>query len=117
MSEQTPRISAQYLEQFTHQTIRILGKVTQLRGETATIDSNGEVVVHLNRVSVPVQGLSGGIHTRRSVAMREPEAPELMQKPIGSTSENRSRGRDHRKGSGGSQRQGVDEHGFRRGHW
>jgi len=50
MSEATPRITAPYLEQFSHRTVRILGKVTQLRGEQATIDSGGSISVHLNRV-------------------------------------------------------------------
>lgn len=51
MGEATPRINAPYLEQFTHQTVRIVGKLTQLRGENATIDANGTVQVLLNRVS------------------------------------------------------------------
>jgi len=51
MSESTPRVSAPYLEQFAHKTVRVLGKVTQLRGEQATIDANGSITVHLNRVS------------------------------------------------------------------
>ncbi|KAI4726263.1 hypothetical protein E4T49_06042 [Aureobasidium sp. EXF-10728] len=50
MAEQTPRINASYLENFTHRTVRILGKVTQLRGEEATIDAGGQINVHLNRV-------------------------------------------------------------------
>ncbi|GAB7354173.1 hypothetical protein MBLNU459_g4726t2 [Dothideomycetes sp. NU459] len=49
MSEATPRITAPYLEQFSHQTVRILGKVVQLRGEQATIDAGGQINVHLNR--------------------------------------------------------------------
>ncbi|KAB2573832.1 putative ssdna binding protein ssb3 protein [Lasiodiplodia theobromae] len=49
MAEQTPRISAPYLEKFTHRTVRILGKVTQLRGEQATIDAGGSINLHLNR--------------------------------------------------------------------
>jgi len=49
MSEFTPRITAPYLEQFSHQTVRILGKVTQLRGEQATIDAGGQIQLHLNR--------------------------------------------------------------------
>ncbi|KAK8189422.1 replication factor A protein 3 [Phyllosticta capitalensis] len=49
MSEATPRINAKYLENFKHQTVRILGKVTQLRGEEATIDASGPVNLHLNR--------------------------------------------------------------------
>lgn len=51
MSEATPRITAPYLEQFSHQTVRILGKVRQLRGEQATIDAGGQISVFLNRVS------------------------------------------------------------------
>jgi replication factor A3 len=50
MSESTPRINAQYLEQFSHRTVRIVGKVRQLRGEQATIDASGTINVHLNRV-------------------------------------------------------------------
>ncbi|KAK7529513.1 replication factor A protein 3 [Phyllosticta citribraziliensis] len=49
MAEATPRINAQYLENFKHQTVRILGKVTQLRGEEATIDASGPINLHLNR--------------------------------------------------------------------
>ena len=52
MTEATPRINAQYLEQFSHQTVRILGKVRQLRGEQATVDAGGDIQVHLNRVRV-----------------------------------------------------------------
>lgn len=51
MSESTPRVNAQYLQQFSHQTVRILGKVRQLRGEQATIDAGGQIQVYLNRVS------------------------------------------------------------------
>jgi hypothetical protein len=53
MSEATPRITAPYLEQFSHKTVRILGKVRQLRGEDATIDAGGQISVHLTRVSRP----------------------------------------------------------------
>lgn len=49
-SEATPRINAHYLEKFMNQTVRILGKVVSLRGETATIDANGSITIHLNRV-------------------------------------------------------------------
>ena len=50
-NEATPRINAAYLEQFVNRTVRMVGKVQALRGETATLDSNGPVTVHLNRVS------------------------------------------------------------------
>ncbi len=46
----TPRINSTYLESFTNRTIRLTGKVIQLRGEEATLDSNGHVTAHLNRV-------------------------------------------------------------------
>ncbi|KAK0310252.1 hypothetical protein LTR82_014934 [Friedmanniomyces endolithicus] len=48
-AEATPRINAPYLSQFSHRTVRLLGKVRQLRGELATVDAGGDVVVHLNR--------------------------------------------------------------------
>ena len=52
-SEATPRINAKYLQPFTNQTVRILGKVSSLRGETATIEASGSVNVHLTRVGPP----------------------------------------------------------------
>ncbi|KAI4196539.1 MAG: hypothetical protein LQ348_002285 [Seirophora lacunosa] len=52
-AEATPRINARYLETFTNSTVRILGRVTSLRGESATVDANGSIQVHLNRVSYP----------------------------------------------------------------
>ena len=51
MTESTPRISAFYLQSFVGQTVRVLGKVVSLRGETATVDAGGSVLVLLNRVS------------------------------------------------------------------
>ncbi|KAG5986399.1 hypothetical protein E4U43_005523 [Claviceps pusilla] len=51
MSEQlsAPRITASYLENFQGRHVTIVGKVTQLRGEQATIDADGVVTLHLNR--------------------------------------------------------------------
>jgi hypothetical protein len=49
-SEATPRISAKYLNPFINQTVRILGKVVSLRGETAVVDANGPITIFLNRV-------------------------------------------------------------------
>jgi hypothetical protein len=53
MSEQlsTPRITAAYLDNFVGKVVMLVGKVTQLRGEQATLDSDGTVTVLLNRVS------------------------------------------------------------------
>ncbi|KAL9589680.1 MAG: hypothetical protein Q9203_001523 [Teloschistes exilis] len=48
-TEATPRINARYLETFTNATVRILGRVTALRGESATIDASGNIQLHLNR--------------------------------------------------------------------
>ncbi|KAE8450957.1 hypothetical protein EG329_005397 [Mollisiaceae sp. DMI_Dod_QoI] len=45
----TPRITSPYLDSFTTRTIRLIGLVTQLRGEQATIDADGNVTAHLNR--------------------------------------------------------------------
>ncbi|KAF2865184.1 ssDNA binding protein-like protein Ssb3 [Massariosphaeria phaeospora] len=46
---QTPRILAPHLQTFQHKIVRILGKVVQLRGETAVIDAGGQVDLILNR--------------------------------------------------------------------
>ena len=45
----TPRLTSQHLDHFTNKTVRMIGTVTQLRGEQATIDSDGNVTAHLNR--------------------------------------------------------------------
>ena len=56
MSEQlsSPRITAAYLDSFVGRLVTIVGKVTQLRGDQATIDSDGIVTVVLNRVRWPI---------------------------------------------------------------
>ena len=59
-SEATPRVNAKYLDTFTNQTVRILGKVVSLRGETATINASGNINVHLNRVRYPNSVTQGG---------------------------------------------------------
>ncbi|KAF2000890.1 ssDNA binding protein-like protein Ssb3 [Amniculicola lignicola CBS 123094] len=46
---QTPRILAPHLQSFQHKLVRMLGKVVQLRGETAVIDAGGNVDIILNR--------------------------------------------------------------------
>ena len=50
MNDATPRITAAYLEQFIGKTVRVVGKVVQLRGETAIVDAGGQITVHLSRV-------------------------------------------------------------------
>ena len=76
-SEATPRVNAKYLESFTNQTVRLLGKVTSLRGDQATIDAQGSVNIVLNRGShlllAPTarEGKSGEyIANRESFGMR-----------------------------------------------
>ncbi|KAK5994014.1 Replication factor A protein 3 [Cladobotryum mycophilum] len=53
MAEQlsTPRITAAYLDNFVGKVVTIVGKVTQLLGEQAVIDADGNVTIHLTRDS------------------------------------------------------------------
>jgi replication factor A3 len=51
MSESTPRILSPHLDSFTSRTIRLVGRVVQIRGEQATIDCGGNMTAHLNRDS------------------------------------------------------------------
>ncbi|KPM40769.1 hypothetical protein AK830_g5775 [Neonectria ditissima] len=50
MAEQlcTPRITASYLDNFVGRVVMLVGKVTQLRGNQATLDSDGTVTVLLD---------------------------------------------------------------------
>nr|POF14052.1 replication factor a protein 3 [Quercus suber] len=59
MADVTPRITAPYLQQFSHQTVRILGKVKQVRGEEATIDAGGQIALYLSRLTEPDWGAGG----------------------------------------------------------
>lgn len=52
MTDATPRINASLLEQFSNRTVRILGKVIDLRGDTAVVDAGGQITVLLSRVRV-----------------------------------------------------------------
>ncbi|OIW29560.1 replication factor A protein 3 [Coniochaeta ligniaria NRRL 30616] len=45
----TPRISGHYLDSYVGRNVMIVGKVVQLRGDTAIIDADGNVTAHLNR--------------------------------------------------------------------
>lgn len=47
----TPRISAKHLDRYVNNTVIVVGKVLQLRGDTATIDADGNIQVNLNPVS------------------------------------------------------------------
>lgn len=63
----TPRITSQYLDNYVGRNVMIVGKVVQLRGDTAVVDADGNVTAHLNRVSFPPPMMS----TER----REPASP------------------------------------------
>ncbi|TGZ84700.1 replication factor A protein 3 [Ascodesmis nigricans] len=49
MSEITPRINAPLLAQFVGHTVRIVGRVTGIQGDNATIDAQGNISLHLTR--------------------------------------------------------------------
>ncbi|KAK9470737.1 replication factor A protein 3 [Dipodascopsis tothii] len=51
MSEITPRVNAPLLSKYQDRTVRLVGKVTELRGDNASLDSDGHVTVILNRDS------------------------------------------------------------------
>lgn len=50
MDQVTPRITSRYLDSFVGQVVMIVGKVAQLRGDTAVVDSDGNITAQLNRV-------------------------------------------------------------------
>ncbi|PHH62610.1 hypothetical protein CDD81_6844 [Ophiocordyceps australis] len=52
----SPRISANYLDSFIGRLVTLVGKVTQLRGDQATIDADGAVTVHLDRDAHLING-------------------------------------------------------------
>jgi replication factor A3 len=47
----TPRVTAQYLDAHAGKHVMIVGNVIQLRGDSAVIDSQGNVSITLNRAS------------------------------------------------------------------
>jgi hypothetical protein len=49
-STSTPRISGQLIDSYVGRNVMVVGKVTQLRGDTAIIDAEGQVTANLNRV-------------------------------------------------------------------
>jgi replication factor A3 len=46
----TPRISADMVDSYVGQNVIVVGKVMQLRGDSAILDANGQVNAILNRV-------------------------------------------------------------------
>ncbi|KAK2048918.1 replication factor A protein 3 [Colletotrichum somersetense] len=45
----TPRITAQYLDNYVGRNIMLIGKVLQLRGDSAVLEADGNVTAILNR--------------------------------------------------------------------
>ncbi|KAJ0354025.1 hypothetical protein KNSL1_001597 [Colletotrichum chrysophilum] len=45
----TPRITAQYLDNYVGKNVMLVGKVVQLRGDSAVLDADGNVTAILNR--------------------------------------------------------------------
>lgn len=48
-STSTPRISATLMDSYVGQNVIIVGKVVQLRGDTAFLEADGQVQANLNR--------------------------------------------------------------------
>ncbi|KAF6845104.1 replication factor A protein 3 [Colletotrichum musicola] len=48
-STSTPRITAQYLDNYVGRNVILIGKVLQLRGDSAVLDADGNVTALLNR--------------------------------------------------------------------
>jgi replication factor A3 len=49
----TPRVTASYLSSYIGKNVIVVGKVIQLRGDEATLDADGSINAHLNRVRFP----------------------------------------------------------------
>ncbi|KAK4460210.1 replication factor A protein 3 [Cladorrhinum samala] len=47
----TPRVTCGYLNSYVNKNVMVVGKVIQLRGESALIDADGNITAHLNRDS------------------------------------------------------------------
>ncbi|KAK7966106.1 replication factor A protein 3 [Apiospora aurea] len=52
----TPRISSQLIDSYVGQNVMVVGKVQQLRGDTAVIDADGQITANLNRDAHLVNG-------------------------------------------------------------
>ncbi|KAI5790157.1 replication factor A protein 3 [Geopyxis carbonaria] len=53
---QTPRINASNLQGFLNKTVRIVGKVVDVRGDSATIDAQGTITLTLGQDNQLVLG-------------------------------------------------------------
>ena len=104
MAEQlsTPRITAPYLDNFVGRVVMLVGKVTQLRGDQATLDADGTVTVLLNRVSITPEAHALSVPPRIMHDMGKLIAPP------GSPSRQWEWRAGHRKGEPGPVDQGPD---------
>ena len=71
MSEQTPRINAPLIDKFRNTTVRIVGKVVDVKEDTAVIDAQGQIQLQLQRVRYPAQACLcrlAGVSPSRSVS-------------------------------------------------
>ncbi|CAK7216233.1 hypothetical protein SCUCBS95973_002741 [Sporothrix curviconia] len=53
---ETPRVSCSYLNSFVNHNVLVVGKVVQLRGDSAILDADGHITVNLNREAHLVGG-------------------------------------------------------------
>lgn len=54
----TPRVSCPYLSSYVGRNVLVVGRIVQLRGDSAIVDADGQITVHLNRVCA---GEGGGV--------------------------------------------------------
>lgn len=57
----TPRITAQYLDSYVGRNVMIVGKIVQLRGDEAIMDSAGNITLALDREAHLVNGNSAQV--------------------------------------------------------
>ncbi|KAL2104970.1 hypothetical protein VUR80DRAFT_9246 [Thermomyces stellatus] len=57
----TPRITARYLDNYVGQNVMIVGTIVQLRGDTAIMDSDGNINLALDREAHLVNGNSAQV--------------------------------------------------------
>ncbi|KAB5563129.1 hypothetical protein GE09DRAFT_1219705 [Coniochaeta sp. 2T2.1] len=62
----TPRVTSQYLDNYVGRNVMVVGKVVQLRGDTAVVDADGNVTAHLNRMGSGAQ-LIGKVNSDLSI--------------------------------------------------
>lgn len=64
----TPRVSCPYLNSYVGRNVLVVGKVVQVRGDSAVLDADGHITVNLNKVR---------LETRWCPTLILPTAPPL----------------------------------------